>query len=135
MEKNIATNLNSLLKDDFFENSFQKLCLNKELNNMEKEYILSSAILFFQFYDQDKRNKIYFKIGYYIILKYTLKYKNYRPLYDICLQIGFYPIIEFITKTKKLLNVEEESKNLITDAIAFISYQKNSFLMKVILNH
>lgn len=124
-EKKIITNLNSLLNDNFFENAFQKLCLNKELNNLEKEYILSSAILFFRFYDQDKRNKIYFKIGYYIILKYTLKYKDYRPLYDIGLQIGFYPIIEFITKTNKLLNVEEGSKNLLTDAIAFISYQNN----------
>lgn len=123
-KKRITTNLNFLIEDDFFKNIFQKLCLNKELHSNEKEYILSTAILFFRFYDNDKRNKIYFKIGYYIILKYTLKYRDYRPLYDISLQIGFYPIIEFITITNKLLKVDEESKNLITDAIAFISYQK-----------
>jgi superfamily II DNA or RNA helicase len=123
MKKNAVTNLNSLLKDEFFKETFQKLCLDKELNFDEKEYILSSALLFFRFYDFNKKNKIYFKIAYYIILKYSLKYKDYRPLYDISLQIGFYPIVEFIAITNKLLKVEEGSKNLIADALTFFSYQ------------
>lgn len=118
-------NLNKLLKEEGFRSIFQKLCLNVELDNSEKEFILSCAILFFRFYDQDKRHKIYFKIGYYIILKYALKYKDYRPLYDISLQIGFYPIVEFITVTNKLLRVEENSKNLVLDALTFFSYQKD----------
>lgn len=62
-EKNIATNLNFLLKDDFFKYSFEKLCLNKELNNQEKEYTLSSAILFFDFMTKTKDLKFISKLA------------------------------------------------------------------------
>ncbi|WP_460546419.1 DEAD/DEAH box helicase, partial [Echinicola sediminis] len=34
----------------------------------------------------------------YIVLKYSLLYADYKPLYDISLQIGFYPISNFILK-------------------------------------
>lgn len=124
-EKRDITNLNNLFNEEGFKDIFGKLCLNKELENSEKEFILASAILFFRFYELNKRNKVYFKIGYYIILKYALKYKDYRPLYDVSLQIGFYPIVEFITATNKLLRVEEGSKNLILDALTFFSYRKD----------
>jgi len=116
--------LKKLGKDKYFKNIFEKLCLNKELNFQEKEFILTCALLFFKYYNFDKRLKGYFKIGYFIILKYALNFKDYKPLYEISLQIGFYPIIDFITKIEKNL-YSVDSKNLIIDAIAFISYKKN----------
>ena len=114
--------LKKLTKDDYFISVFRKLCLNKELSFQEKEFILTCALLFFKYYNFDKRLKGYFKIGYYIILKYSLNFNDYKPLYEVSLQIGFYPIIDFITDAKKnLYNVD--SKNLIIDAITFISYK------------
>jgi hypothetical protein len=116
--------LKKLTKDDYFISIFKKLCLNKELSFQEKEFILTCALFFFKYYNLDKRLKGYFKIGYYIILKYALNYNDYKPLYEISIQIGFYPIIDFITKVKKNL-FSVDSKNLILDAVAFISYKKN----------
>ncbi|MVO08785.1 DEAD/DEAH box helicase [Flavobacterium sp. TP390] len=116
--------LKKLSKDEYFKEKFRKLCLNEELNDTEKEFILTCSLMFFKYYNLDKRLKGYFKIGYFIILKYTLNFNNYKPLYEICLQIGFYPIIDFITKLEKKI-YKVDSKNLILDAIAFISYKRD----------
>ncbi|WP_339876643.1 DEAD/DEAH box helicase [Olleya marilimosa] len=97
----------SLKNNKFFINCFKKLILNSELTFEEAQYILSSSIIFFRYYNNDKRLKGYFNIAYYIVLKYSLLHKNYKPLYDISLQIGFYPISNFIIKNELL-----EEKNL-----------------------
>jgi len=110
--------------DPLFKNVFRKLCLNHNLDDVEKEYILSCALLFFKYYDLDKRMKGYFKIGFYIILKYGVKTNDYKPLYDICLQIGFYPIIDFITSPLRRL-YQVDNKNRILDAMNYISLKRN----------
>lgn len=122
--KDIAQ-LKKLSDDAKFSVVFERLCLNHELSFEDKEYILSCAILFFNYYDLDKRHKSYFKIGYYIILKYSLKYADYRPLYDICLQIGFYPVVNFIIDRNRNLFKVTNSKNLLLDALTFITYTKD----------
>ncbi|MCV2486505.1 DEAD/DEAH box helicase [Flavobacterium sp. SH_e] len=116
--------LKKLGNDEYFKEAFQKLCLNKQLSDIEEEYLLTCALLFFKNYNLDKRLKVYFKIGYYIILKYSINSKNYKPLYEISLQIGFYPLIDFITDQNRNL-YKVNSKNLILDAITFISYRKD----------
>ncbi|MES2588662.1 MAG: DEAD/DEAH box helicase [Bacteroidota bacterium] len=116
--------LKKLSEDKYFNDIFEKLCLNKELSFQEKEFILTCALLFFKYYNFDKRLKGYFKIGYYIILKYALNFSDYKPLYEISIQIGFYPIIDFITKIEKNLH-NVDSKNLILDAITFIAFKKD----------
>ncbi|WP_298117124.1 DEAD/DEAH box helicase [Flavobacterium sp.] len=101
--------LSNLKKDKFFQATFQKLNLeNKDFDDSEKEYLLSCAIILFKFYENDKRYKTYFKLGYYIILKYSILFNDYKPLYDICLQIGFYPISSYILKNK-LIEFEENN--------------------------
>lgn len=110
--------------DPLFKNVFRKLCLNHNLDDVEKEYILSCALLFFKYYDLDKRMKGYFKIGFYILLKYGVKTNDYKPLYDICLQIGFYPIIDFITSPLRRL-YQVDNKNRILDAMNYISLKRN----------
>jgi len=94
--------LKTLKNNEFFINCFKKLILNTQLDNEESQYILSSAIIFFRYYNNDKRLKGYFNIAYYIILKYSLLSNNYKPLYDISLQIGFYPISNYIIKNSLL---------------------------------
>lgn len=115
--------LKKLSKESDFKDIFQKLCLNEDLLVHENEYILACALLFFKFYDRDKRLKGFFKIGYYIILKYSIKNNDYKPLYDISLQVGFYPIIDFITSLERQL-YKVNSKNRILDAFTYISFKK-----------
>lgn len=93
----------NLKNNEYFNNCFRKLILKEELTNEEAQYILSSAILFFRYYNNDKRFKGYFNIAYYIILKYSIQHNDYKPLYDISLQIGFYPISNFIIKNDLLI--------------------------------
>ncbi len=99
------------------------MCLEKDLTDKEKEYLLTCELLFFKYYDQDKRLKGFFKIGFYIILQYAVINNDYKPLYDISLQIGFYPIIDFITHQKRHL-YKVDNKNRVLDALAYISFKK-----------
>lgn len=92
----------TLKNNEFFISCFRKLILNKQLSFEESQYILSSAIVFFRYYNNDKKIKGYFNIAYYIVLKYTLLHEDYKPLYDISLQIGFYPISNYILKNNLL---------------------------------
>lgn len=93
------TQLTAIRRNNYFFDVFQKLLLNRrDIDDQEKEYILSCALMFFSYYEKDKRFKSYFKIGYYIVLKYSLLFNDYQPLYDISLQIGFYPISDYLLK-------------------------------------
>lgn len=110
--------------DPHFRDVFQKLCINHKLEETEKEYLLTCALLFFKYYNLDMRMKGYFKIGFYILLKYGISTKDYKPLYDISLQIGFYPVVDFIINQERSL-YKVDNKNRILDAINFISLKKN----------
>lgn len=116
--------LRKLKRNVVFKKTFKKLCLGLELNFEEKEFILKCALLFFKKYNSDKRFSSYFKIGYYIILKYSLHYNKYQPLYDISNQLGFYPIINFILDQDKQL-FKANSKNKIVDALNYVLVKKN----------
>lgn len=80
-----------------FRNIMKKMTIDKELNEYEKSYILTCAIVFLKHYKLDTRYSSYLELAYYIVLKYSIKYEDYTPLYDISINIGFYPI------TKKLI--------------------------------
>jgi hypothetical protein len=98
--------LTSLKDSDEFIKVFEKIILNdKNIDAADKEYILLCAMLFFKAYNNDNRYRSYFKIAYYIILKYSLIFKDYRPLYDMSIQIGFYPICKVIVD-KNLIELE-----------------------------
>jgi superfamily II DNA or RNA helicase len=94
--------LSALKNNKEFIVCFKKLISNKQLTFEEAQYILTASIIFFRYYNNDKRLRGYFNIAYYIVLKYGLVNNDYRPLYDISLQIGFYPISEFILSNKIL---------------------------------
>jgi len=98
-------------KDDFFKTVFEKLTTDSDLEYSEKSYILACAILFFKHYQKDHRYISYADIAYYIVLKYSLKYKDYLPLYDFSINFGFYPI------AKALLDEELVNSNLINNCL------------------
>lgn len=95
--------LTSIGKDPFFKNVIEKLTTDVELKYSEKTYILACAILFLKHYQEDNRYKSYADFSYYIILKYSLNYNDYTPLFDFVMNFGFYPIAKSILD-KELLN-------------------------------
>lgn len=104
--------LKNLKNNAEFIKVFDKLIVDdRNIPEEEKEYVLLCAILFFKIYNEDKRYKSYFKLAYYIILKYSLLFEDYKPLYDICMQIGFYPICKLITD-KDFINISSISENI-----------------------
>jgi len=99
-------------KEEEFSQVFKKLILEEQLNNKEKTYILTVAILSLRVYQKDKNKKSYLEFGYFIILKYSLTYFDYKPLYDFSADFGFYPI------TKEILNlnlIEGNIKDVLTN--------------------
>ncbi len=101
--------LTSIGKDLFFKNIIEKLTTDADLEYKEKSYILACAILFLKHYQEDNRYTSYADIAYHIILKYSLKYNDYTPLFDFSINFGFYPI------AKAILDDELINNNLINN--------------------
>ena len=118
-------NSNSLFNRAFL----MSYCLQKLIvgTTEDKEYILSCALLFLNYYNQNPCYKNYFRIGYYIILKYSILFKDYKPLYDISLQIGFYPISDYILK-HGIIQVDSLSEELINKSISEHYLYNNSYV-------
>lgn len=98
--------LTSISKIESFSDTYTKLVLNQPLNENEKSYILSAAILFIKAYESDKRCTSYLDFAYNIILKYSITYEDYKPLLDFATNFGFYPITKSIYEN-----------NLVSDSI------------------
>lgn len=127
-EKYILTNAG---KVDYFNSTFQKLMCENVLNEDEKEYLLRCAIIFIQKYEQDTKKNSYFELAYYIILKYSITYHDFEPLYDFSFNYGFYPIVDYINREAPLqaesiedLVKESILKNYKEDNITYTLQQK-----------
>lgn len=94
----------SLQNNTLFKSVIDKLTLDSELTHKEKSYILSCALVFLEEYNKNRAYKSYADISYYIILKYSIKYNDYKPLYDFATVFGFYPISNTILKSHLLEN-------------------------------
>lgn len=102
--------LTKLKEDREFIIGFKKLIVGDlDISYEEKLCFLNYAIVLFKVYDQDNRYKSYFKLAYYIIIKYSLLFEDYRPLYDISLQIGFFPICKTLID-KNLISLSSVSE-------------------------
>ncbi|SCY36736.1 Helicase conserved C-terminal domain-containing protein [Nonlabens sp. Hel1_33_55] len=82
----------------FFKEVISKLTLDQDLSEVEKSYILSCALIFLDRYNNDRRNKSFADFAYYIVLKYSLNFQDYKPLYDFSVEFGFFPITDTILK-------------------------------------
>ena len=131
MAENEKFNLTSVGKIDYIGKIVSKLMCEKILNEEEKEALLESALLLIHNYEKDITKKSYFELAYYIILKYSLSYGDYEPLYDFSFNYGFYPTIEYInkhigkdTKTINTLALESVIPNYKRGDITETFYQK-----------
>lgn len=92
-EKRLFT---SIADDNKIGPIIHKLTLNKKLDFEDSSYILGVAMLLLNEYKIDPDQKGSFEFGYYIVLKYSIIHDDYKPLYDIALNYGFYPIAKYI---------------------------------------
>lgn len=97
---------NDVFKIDRFKIIIEKLTLDIEMTEDEKTFILSCSIFFLESFNKDKRYRSFLNFAYYIILKYSLKYKDYKPLFDFSINFGYYPISNYL---KKLQLIEDKS--------------------------
>lgn len=101
-----------------------KLITNQELNDSEKSYLLGVSILLIKHYQIDRRFTSYIDFAYYLILKYSLNTGDYKPLYDISVNLGFYPIANDIIKYE-LLPIEHFDDSIIYNSISKFKNESN----------
>ena len=90
--------LHNLKTVPMFEKAMQKLTIAPEtLDNDEVLYLLTSAVILLRKYQVDRRFTSFVELSYYIVLKYSLTFSDFRPLYDVAIAMGFYPICQAIT--------------------------------------
>lgn len=90
--------LTSIGKEPRFSEVFMKLTVGDLIKDDDKAYILAAAMLLIRHYQKDQRNTSFADLAYYIILKYSLQYEDYSPLYDFSVNFGFYPIAKDILR-------------------------------------
>ena len=110
-------NLTAIGKTESFQTVFEKLTVNNTLSYSEKSYILATAILFLKHYERDNKYKTYADIAYYIILKYSVKYQDYIPLYDFSVNFGFFPIVQSLL-SEQLYSEEKLADFFVSERLA-----------------
>lgn len=120
------TNLTRLKNNEKFIEVLEKLTCNIELTEDEKLYILTIALIFLRHFDNNKKFTTYIEFSYYIILKYSVLYQDYKPLYDFSIEFGFFPIAKSILSNGLIENLSIKDI-LIDDEIDFFSYN-NQFV-------
>ena len=85
-----------------FNSVYIDFLLNKNCDNKMIQLILSLAVVFINSSDKD-----IFELGYRIIVIYSNRYHDYKPLYDISINKGLIPISSFIEN-----KIFENSTNL-----------------------
>ena len=85
------------LKNTKFLELYERLYKKDEISIKEKYKILALSILFLNQSDINLQ-----RFGYRIIVLYTNKTNDYKPLYDITINSGLFPISKQIEKITKL---------------------------------
>lgn len=100
---------------DVFESTIKRLFVgDTTLTNDDKTFLLSSALVLLRKYEKDNSYKTYLEFGYYIILKYSILFNDFKPLYDFSINFGFYPITNAISQ-----NIENFSTNIHNEILEY----------------
>ncbi|MBQ8643474.1 MAG: DEAD/DEAH box helicase [Candidatus Methanomethylophilaceae archaeon] len=94
--------LKKMLKSEHFKRVFSKLVSDTEMDDRECEYILSCAQMIVQPDIRREYGQDALDLSYYILLKYSICYRDYQPLYDISVNMGYYPTSSFILNKNML---------------------------------
>ena len=81
------------LKNTNFPSIYKILVTNEESSEMDYLSVLSLAVILI-----NSKNIYIQRLGYRMIVMYCNQTRDYRPLYEISINMGLYPISKFITK-------------------------------------
>lgn len=90
--------IHNLKQISLYSQAMEKLYTKKNIKDSEIVFLLEVALLFFRTYEKDKRYTTFAELAYHIILRYSLFFDDYEPLYDFSVNMGFYPIAQSLTR-------------------------------------
>lgn len=92
-------------KIDLLETAYSKLLTGKVMTYEEKSLLLATAIMLLEEYQSDDNLSMCFELAYEIIARYSIAFDDYQPLYDLSLNYGFFPIVDYILEKKATLTL------------------------------
>lgn len=109
------------IRNTNFSQLYEKFVLDKEITLTEKQKILTIATIFLNSKNKDVQNW-----GYRIILMYCNKTGDYKPLYEVALNLGYIPVAKTIDEMAE--NNENTFFGLLNSAF-FENYHHNRIYM------
>lgn len=92
------------IKNTQFNKLFKKIVLEESLSQVEYQKLLSIAIVLL-----NEKDLLVRRLGYRVIVLYCNQTNDYKPLYDISLNQGLYPIVKLIEQNEKYNHQFEDS--------------------------
>ncbi len=89
------------IKNTKFSELYERFLLKKNLTSSDYLKVLSIAVIFINSHIDTTR-----KLGYRIIVIYCNQTHDYKPLYEIALNMGFMPISKSIESMEKYIFYE-----------------------------
>lgn len=105
----------SNLEQSSFLALYTKLLLGKNLDVPEIAFLLKLAVYFL-----NSKDKNIERLGYKIILRYSNRFSDYEPLYDVAFNLSYIPIVNFIERKYFNNDRHQNFSNLFLS-----SYQEN----------
>ena len=81
------------IRNTDFSQLYKKFVLEKDISLKDVQKILTIATIFLNSNNKDVQN-----FGYRIILIYCNRNKDYRPLYEVALNLGYIPVAKSIDR-------------------------------------
>ena len=113
-----------IIRDTDFIKLYNKVIFESEPNYNEKYSFLKLAVMFL-----NVKNQAVNDLGYRMVLKYSNKFKDFIPLYDVSINKGFIPVSKFIEE--KILNSISPKESFFYDFIK--SFEENFRLNDIYL--
>lgn len=120
------------LRRNIISTNFQERYLNLVSNNLSLldhnalQQLLKIAVIFLNYGDSSIQ-----RLGYRIVLRYSLLYNDYKPLYDVAINKGFIPVSKLIES--KIANTTGFTDGFFNSY--FSSYQDNFLQNSIYLSY
>ena len=99
-DKRLIQNLKTL---PMYSDALEKLTVAPiRLDENERTFLLTVAIILLKKYERDNRLTSFVELAYFIILKYSLSFNDFFPLYDFSVNFGYYPIARAIEELEQI---------------------------------
>lgn len=113
-DNRLIQNLRTL---SLYSETMEKLTVAPDqLDSNERTFLLTVAIILLKKYEKDHRRTSFIELAYFIILKYSISFNDFAPLYDFSVNFGYFPIAQAITKLGKI-QVDNITSAIIPDII------------------